>query len=200
MSTKNWGVLLVLAVVLFGVVACSRRTPTPVPTRTPTPTPALTPTATPGPAPTAAITSTPEPPAEEDPAEQFYDLAKEVPPVADFSTQTDFEVAPEDNFSPQVDSAVKPILVEVFGGAKLTRVTNFSPLAPASSILEYVVRRRIKAEDLDSLIAAFERKGYTKTSSSVTGDDIQLQVTKEGLELALTNHGTEQQIEVSGSK
>ena len=200
MTRKSWVMLLALAILLSAVVACTRSTPTPRPIPTPALTPAVTPTPTLAPTPTPMPTSAPEPPAEDDPAKRFYDLAIEVPPADDFSTALDFEVEPVDNFSPQIAPEVRAILAEVFSGAKLTRVTNFAPLAPTSSKLEYVVRRQIRGEDINSLVAAFERRGYTKALSSVDGDDILLQVSKEGLELTLTNQGSEQEISVSASK
>jgi len=117
-----------------------------------------------------------------------YDTAKEVQPSGETATK--------------LNDFIKPKLVNVFGGAKLVftgTITGTQLSVKEATELDYVVKRKITAEDVNTLKALIEMEGYTTAASGVTSGEFTIIFLKNHQPvLALTGDVDDQNIVVGG--
>lgn len=77
-----------------------------------------------------------------------------------------------------VDSMMRPILNNIFGGAKPTGFISGSGQGGIGTSIVYVVKRPIKSEDIDALRKAIEGKGYTSQYGGIESGDFGLMFMK----------------------
>lgn len=81
------------------------------------------------------------------------------------------------------DSEVKPILVSVFGGAKLVEYTTATGL---NAYLKYILPRKTSSSDLDKVLGGFKSKGYKEVLSGVNNGNNVITLTKNDSTIAVT--------------
>lgn len=99
------------------------------------------------------------------------------------------------------DAVVRPILNDVYGGAKPTSFVSGSGQGGMGAGILYVVKRTVKAEDMEALKNAIESKGYKVQYSGIESDGFGIMFIKGQNEVLMIG-GTigEQEITVGWSK
>ncbi|RLI80604.1 hypothetical protein DRP05_00190 [Archaeoglobales archaeon] len=100
-----------------------------------------------------------------------------------------------------IDAVVRPILNDVYGGAKPTSFVSGSGQGGMGAGILYVVKRTVKAEDMEALKNAIESKGYKVQYSGIESDGFGIMFIKGQNEVLMIG-GTigEQEITVGWSK
>ncbi len=93
--------------------------------------------------------------------ETYYGPQGESATVAMGATYDEIQdITPTNPIAQHANSVLKPILEEVFGGAKLMTVMAASQ-APNSVGLEYIIPRNSTQEDCQTLSSIVQNRGYT---------------------------------------
>lgn len=87
------------------------------------------------------------------------------------------EAEPRGEMATELNDLIKPILIDVFGGAKLHVV--FTHSGETGVVLNYIVKRSIKNDDLASVISKLEAAGYTKILDLSDEDMFMVQVASQ---------------------
>lgn len=108
------------------------------------------------------------------------DIEKLKTPIENFEEAKDQEPL---GVLSEVDPVIRDVLTEVFGGAKI-----IDQMATGANIAQatYIVPRFSKVEDVDSLIQAFENKGFTIKTVIKESESANIMLTSEDGKIFLT--------------
>ncbi|MFA7243899.1 MAG: hypothetical protein WC080_01230 [Patescibacteria group bacterium] len=96
------------------------------------------------------------------------------------------EVTPSDSLSISVNAEIKPILTNLFGGAKLSLWSS----ATDSATLYYTTKNEVNASKYSDIENAFVNAGYTKTANYNTSDSFSAYFDKGDISMYIVSSGT----------
>ncbi len=118
------------------------------------------------------------------------------------STQEDYyesaaDVTPPSGYAQQLDEDIRPVLISIFGGAKLADVGTVSTGTANYVVLSYAVPRAVSSEDIQELVNELSKEGYQASGVQVSGDEISGVVVKEGVTYGISSTIGSQVVEIS---
>lgn len=95
----------------------------------------------------------------------------------------------------EMNSGFKSILTEAFGGAKLTSFSSGFAGA-GTAILEYTVKRVLKAEDGETLLGLLEERNYILQAHTISDGEVGIVALKDDLYITIGYEGGQQEITI----